>query len=104
MGRESYFAGWRIFQFEAIGPAAVYAALQLLLVGEQFDRPDRQPDEAREEQARDDVHALAMRMVLVRFPIALWRHTLRPDPRLPRIAGRFIAKPQQNQKDCREDV
>jgi hypothetical protein len=102
MGRASDFAGRRLFQVEAIGSAAVEAALQLLLIGEEFDRPDRQPDQAGEKQPGGDVHPLTMRVLIVAVPILPWRHPSRLALALRRQT--VYREMKAKTKKLREDV
>ena len=60
MGRESYAAGAALIDLEAIGAAAVEAALQFFLVREEFDRPDGQPQQACQEDRSSEIHPVAV--------------------------------------------
>jgi hypothetical protein len=92
MGWQANFTGWALLDLEAIGAATVEATLQLLLIGEEFDCPDGEPDQADEEHARDDVHAASVPVLGVRFVIILHFHRARPERRLPGAVQGFIAE------------
>jgi hypothetical protein len=66
MGGKANLTGWALLDLEAIGAATVEATLQLLLVGEQFYRPDRQRYQADEENPGGDVHSVSMPLLSVR--------------------------------------
>ncbi len=92
MGGQANFTGWAPLDLEAIGAATVEATLQLLLISEKFDRPDRQPDQADQEDARDEIHAAAVLVIGVRFVIILHFHRARLERRLPGAVQGFIAE------------
>jgi hypothetical protein len=66
MGREANFTGGALLDLEAIGAATVEAALQLLLICEQFYRPDRQRYQADKENPRGEIHPVSMPVLGVR--------------------------------------
>ena len=71
MGWKLYFPGSALLDLETIGAAAVEAALQLFLIGEQFDRPESQSDQADEEHPGDEIDPVSMPVLAIRLVISL---------------------------------
>ena len=57
MRRKSDAFARRFFQLEAIGPSRIQTALQLFLIVEELDHPDRDSNEQQDEKAGDQIDA-----------------------------------------------